>query len=1744
MPAREDGILLDNVSGDIWSSKAASSLALNQNGDPVTSAISIEGGDGDVTISATVVNSTGRSAFITGRTGGEIHLVTPIQHDVDGTSAIVIEDNLAGSTTFWRPLDIHSGSAAAVVESNNADHVVTFLTEGVPQGPLNTAVTFVDSGQLIGNLGNSASYEAIGVALGDLDGDGDLDAYVVNRNHALDGEGPDTGEPDRIYLNNGGIFTDSGQTLGNAIGGQVKLADFDNDGDLDAFVGNFGANQLWLNDGSGTFTDSGQTLGDGLSIDLAIGDVDGDGDLDAVVANFSDGGTPGGEVWVNQGLHTGTFVNSATTAWDTISAFGVALGDVDGDGDLDVFVSQGVNSAGHAGDEKLLLNQGDGTFIDSGQSLGASHSFGVVLEDFDSDGDLDAFVTGAREFPPGEELDGVRDPNRYFVNLGGAQGGTAGVFGSPVLIYNDNQDQARVAAADFDGDGDIDVFVANVKDTLETQDDGRNRVYVNQGGRQGGIEGTFADNGQQLGNSHSVGVAVGDVDGDGRIDAFVSNAGSPSRVWLNTSEVETYRTIDASPFERIEPLGSLVSVSGTEVAIAAGETVEFVVDVNDSQTLVGFVDSNSPTAAFTMELMGVSGVITGAAEGFVTMPLQQIVNDGTYTIRVTSNTATDIELVLILNAEFEADQSPSAPPQPIDAAFNGGASAGRWAAVGVTFPEAGPNDVDEFSVDLTGHVGHNIDVIVTGFEGQHFEDQTLELIAPDGTTVLATGTATPVGGTSAINFDLGILSFEVPADGVYTARITAPFDDVAYTLLVSYGLTFDTEPNNDRVNDSLRTIVPNDSALGYLDAASDADDFFEIELTAGAVVTLTTDFAQEAEFSPVNTLDPELEVFAPDSTSLISDQNSAGGVAAEVTFTAAETGKYVVRMKATSGSGEYLLRTDVSVPPALAVSIVDDSFSEAGGTAATTATVSRTGDTTAAVTVTLVSNDTTEATVIGSVTIAAGETTSAAFDISAVDDLVVDGTQTITIIASAAGHIDGADTVDVTDDDIAALTLTIADDSISEAGGTAATTATVTRNSDTTSALTVNLLSSDTTEATVVATVTIAAGQTTSDPFNIDAADDDEVDGTQTITITASGAGHTDGTDTVGVTDDDVARPAAPTVTGPSGTVGSTLPTFTWTAVHTATSYRLYVQLLGGDSNPVIDETISGTAFTASTALEPGQYRTWIQAFDANGVASAWSHVLFSISLAPVIHDLPLHGTTDTPTVTWNAIGGAAVYRVYIRNTTIGGSPIDEIVSTESFTPSTGLSFGRHELWVRAILVGGLQGPWSRRAEYHIGPQPIGPTGATLDARPRFEWSAINGAASYHLFVRGPGGVVINESGLTGTSFTPATDLVGGDYRWWLKPATANGKFGAWSEAAEFSTGGRTKVTIPACVTSGDPEITWPEVPGAQSYEIYLHKIGTPGAFLNRTGLTAGWYASPILEDGDYKVWIRTTLADGSRVWGGAVSFTVERPESVLSALPIGPVGPGFDTTPEFTWQAASEAVSYDIFLHDGNSVHFITGQTGTSFTLTIERSGEFTWAVRGVDSSGAPGPWSLPVAFNTNARVTLLTPGDSTSDTTPAITWTAVPGAVRYVIQVNNLTTSTTKVIYDENVTEASFTPATPLPAGEYRVWIRAISSDTFGSWSRSLDFTIVVAVDHDSDDADAGMFAALEIPATGSGEADVRVSIHRKVASSDASARPDEIRREDHGEAKVDDVVTATEQHAELDAQFEHAGQWLDAA
>ncbi|MCH8046032.1 MAG: pre-peptidase C-terminal domain-containing protein [Planctomycetes bacterium] len=221
-----------------------------------------------------------------------------------------------------------------------------------------------------------------------------------------------------------------------------------------------------------------------------------------------------------------------------------------------------------------------------------------------------------------------------------------------------------------------------------------------------------------------------------------------------------------------------------------------------------------------------------------------------------------------------------------------------------TVSEAARRTVDSYTLDLTGLVGRSIDVVLAGQRGADYSGDLLELLDVDGATVLATATVDPLG-VPADNYDLAILGFTVPAGGVYTLQLASSVPAGQYGIVVTTGGLFESEPN-DRGSDSLRTLQPGITALGFL--AEAGIDAFDVVLEAGQALTIAArPLLGTAPSTPENTLDPRLRLLDSNQVEVAADDNSAGGRGALLDFRADQAGTYTILVESVSGQGEYVL---------------------------------------------------------------------------------------------------------------------------------------------------------------------------------------------------------------------------------------------------------------------------------------------------------------------------------------------------------------------------------------------------------------------------------------------------------------------------------------------------------------------------------------------------------------------------------------------------------------------------------------------------------------------------------------------------------------------------------------------------------------------------------------------------------------------------------------------------------------------
>ncbi len=432
------------------------------------------------------------------------------------------------------------------------------------------------------SLSNIVEGTGPGCAFFDYDGDADLDIYLLNGcwlpevndnlGRALRGK-----LANALYRNNGdGTFTEVTAQAG--VGDQhygmgVSSADYDNDGDLDLYVLNYGPNVLYRNNGDGTFTNVASQAGlddRNWSVSAPWLDYDGDGDLDVYVANYLEydagkfrdfypaAGYPGplsyqaqpDRLYRNNGDGTFTNVTSETGLhFPDGRAMSAVATDLNDDGRPDIYV------ANDATPNCYFVNSGRGSFEDQALLMGlafgeggqGASSMGPVIGDVDGNGLLDVYVPdmgyGCLLVNKGKMFVDVTAPSNLAVVCGQYTGWGGGLI-------------------DYDNDGHLDVFVANGNAHHEYSEED---VLLRNDG-----SGRFIDVADQSGpyfrEKHvGRGAAFADYDNDGDIDILVMNLNGPAKLLRNNGG-------NKNNWLKIVPLlaGAKVEAIGARVTVVVG----------------------------------------------------------------------------------------------------------------------------------------------------------------------------------------------------------------------------------------------------------------------------------------------------------------------------------------------------------------------------------------------------------------------------------------------------------------------------------------------------------------------------------------------------------------------------------------------------------------------------------------------------------------------------------------------------------------------------------------------------------------------------------------------------------------------------------------------------------------------------------------------------------------------------------------------------------------------------------------------------------------------------------------------------------------------------------------------------------------------------------------------------------------------------------------------------------------------
>ena len=454
--------------------------------------------------------------------------------------------------------------------------LILFLIATVVQGILipsisaNTSIQFVDVTQeagihwkhVDGRSGQKYFMETLGsgAAFFDYDADGDPDLYFVN-GAPLPGYVSQEIPTNCLYRNNGdGTFTDVTEKAGvgdTGYGHGCAVGDYNNDGQLDLYVTNYGTNRLYRNNGDGTFTEVAESAGvtePRWSTSCAFADYDRDGNLDLYVVNyivFDINENPwcglrekgiraycepdnfiaqSDTLYRNNGDGTFTDVTKTAGIYNTTGkGLGVVWGDYNNDGAADIYV------ANDSTENLFYRNNGDGTFEEVGFMVGvalsengaAENGMGTTFGDWNNDGWFDLTVTN---YAQQTNTLYHNDADGFFTDATTTTKTAQRTY--PYLGW-------ATAFIDYDNDGYQDLFVANGhlhENLAELGQEGtygqRNLLFRNNS------NGTFTEISETLGpgmklTDVSRGATFADYDLDGDIDIVVTNSNTAPRLLRN-----------------------------------------------------------------------------------------------------------------------------------------------------------------------------------------------------------------------------------------------------------------------------------------------------------------------------------------------------------------------------------------------------------------------------------------------------------------------------------------------------------------------------------------------------------------------------------------------------------------------------------------------------------------------------------------------------------------------------------------------------------------------------------------------------------------------------------------------------------------------------------------------------------------------------------------------------------------------------------------------------------------------------------------------------------------------------------------------------------------------------------------------------------------------------------------------------------------------------------------------------------
>lgn len=631
--------------------------------------------------------------------------------------------------------------------------------------------------------------------------------------------------------------------------------------------------------------------------------------------------------------------------------------------------------------------------------------------------------------------------------------------------------------------------------------------------------------------------------------------------------------------------------------------------------------------------------------------------------------------------------------------------------------------------------------------------------------------------------------------------------------------------------------------------------------------------------------------------------------------------------------------------------------------------------------------------------------------------------------------------------------------------------------------------------------------QTTTLTFRInDALSDDFFDGLEPVSISVRSL------------DDDRTIPFKPTLTNPDQFPDDASPVFAWIPGDRSDNFTLTVTDVLSGVTLQQQSGITASTFAFELPFPDGLYSAQLTPFNSAGQPGPASDPLIFNIGDPIVPAAPLIVSPDTgdvvttsfPSIQWNAVPGAAEYEIFIRTgqsvSRLHTEGVDEGNGVLSYTPTQPLGEGSTSVWIRGVNFFGTYGDWSAPVRFTINsvdlpgiPRLTAPLlSVTSNAFPIFEWTAVENAARYELWVselrEGTGTAqvqavydrVIHVTNTNETSYQHFNPLSERPHRAWVRAFNSAGETSGWSSFISFEVDIPDPVvpTVAGNSNTQDltPTFTWStvgETPGT-TYRLWVNNLSTgQNRVIDVSGISGGSYTPTVdLDQGRLAVWVQASTASGVRsAWSPRAIVTVD----VLPPDQGVVVGPRVDDGatssvvesefPTWEWQAVPNAERYELWVNhvETGTTRLIhrTDLTGTTYTHdTPVLEGTLRAWVRGINKADEVGPWSavfdveIDVPLPSKPVIGAPTPNavGAVEDATPIIRWNTADPGITYDVQVRDVV-SGELVINVTGVEGLSYEVPSELDERRFEARVRGLNSiDEAGEWSDWYGFRVDV--------------------------------------------------------------------------------------